>query len=176
MAKEFIPTDFKVPEVLETDRFRLRMLTINDVKKDYDAIMTSIGYLQKINPLGPNIKWPYKELTIEQDLIDIGWHQKEFQIKSSFTYTVMNLDENKCLGCVYIWPTENTKYDAKVMMWVRQSELPNKLDEILFSRVKKWIKEKWPFNRVAYPGREISWDKFEQRRGYSSPKSSASKR
>lgn len=129
MAKKFIPTDFKIPEVLETDRFRLRMLTVNDVVKDYDAVMTSIEHLQKTKPFGPNHKWPTKDLTFEQNLIDLGWHQKEFQNRTSFAYTVMNLDETECLGCMYIYPSSNPKYDAMVIMWVRQSELANGLLE-----------------------------------------------
>lgn len=161
MAQKFIPTDFKIPEVLETDRFRLRMLTVQDVKLDYDAVMTSIAHLQKTKPFGPNHKWPTKELSYEQDLIDLGWHQKEFQRKTSFAYTVMNLDETECLGCTYIYPSDNPNFDAIVIMWVRQSEVANGLDEILFSSVKKWIQDKWPFKKVAYPGRNVSWDEFE---------------
>ena len=46
--KKLVPPDFKIPEVLETDKFRLRMLTVNDVVKDYDAVMTSIDHLQGI--------------------------------------------------------------------------------------------------------------------------------
>ena len=33
----FVPEAFNVPPVLEADTFRLRMLTVNDVIKDYDA-------------------------------------------------------------------------------------------------------------------------------------------
>ena len=161
MSKKFIPTDFKIPKVLETDRFRLRMLTVNDVKLDYNAVMTSIEYLQKTQPFGPNHKWPTKDLSYEQDLIDLGWHQKEFQRRTSFAYTIMNLDETECLGCMYIYPSDNPNYDAIVIMWVRQSEVANGLDEILFSSVKKWIQDKWPFKKVAYPGRDVSWDEFE---------------
>ncbi len=78
----------------------------------------------------------------------------------SFAYTVMNPDEVKCLGCVYIMPSTNLKYDAVVITWVRKSELPTGLDEYLFITVKNWIKEKWLFTSVAYPGRETSWDEF----------------
>ena len=161
MKKKFIPTAYVIPEVLETDRFRLRMLTVKDVKLDYDAVMTSIEHLQKTKPFGPNHKWPTHDLSFEQDLIDLGWHQKEFQKKSSFAFTVMSLDETECLGCLYIYPSDNPNYDVIIIMWVRQSEIPNGLDKILFSNVKKWIQEKWPFKKVAYPGREVNWDKFE---------------
>ena len=92
MKKNFVPPEFKVPKVLETDKFRLRMLTIRDIEKDYDAVVTSIDNLKGV--FGERYKkWPPKDLTLEQDLIDLGWHQKEFQNRSSFAYTVMNLDE-----------------------------------------------------------------------------------
>lgn len=158
-TKPFVPTDFKVPEKFENQYFRLRMLTVNDVVKDYDAVMTSIDHLQGV--FGSRSKWPGKELTLEQDLIDLGWHQKEFQRRSSFAYTVMNREESQCLGCVYINPTSKIKFDAEVYLWVRQSELESGLDPILFDAVKNWVKQNWPFQKVVYPGRDISWKEWE---------------
>ncbi len=81
----------------------------------------------------------------------------EFETRSSFAYTVMNPDENECLGCVYIYPTEKPGFDAKVYAWVRKSEFDKGLDSILFNTVKQWIAREWPFKNVAYPGREIDW-------------------
>jgi hypothetical protein len=156
--KSFVPNKFKIPEILETRKFRIRMLTVNDVAKDYEAIMKSIDHLQGI--FGPNSIWPVSDLTLEEDLISIGLHQKEFQERSSFTYTVMDLEEKKCLGCVYIMPSDSKLYDAMVVMWTRKSELKSGLDKILFSTVKKWISQKWHFKKVAYPGRTMTWDKF----------------
>lgn len=37
----FVDSDFVIPQQLETDEFRLRMLTVSDVVKDYDAVMSS---------------------------------------------------------------------------------------------------------------------------------------
>jgi hypothetical protein len=97
----FVPRDFQVPSKLETAEFRLRMLTIHDVVKDFDAVITSVDHLKTIWPGG---KWP-EGLTLEQNLIDLGWHQKEFQIRRSFAYTVVSLSEHTVMGCVYIEPT-----------------------------------------------------------------------
>jgi hypothetical protein len=152
MSNSFVPDNFKVPEKLETATFRLRMLTVNDVVKDYDAVMTSIDHLQGV--FGKRSTWPSKELTLEQDFIDLGWHQKEFQRRTSFAYTVMNLLESECLGCVYIFPSENHEVDAEIYMWVRQSEFEKGLDPILFDAVRNWITNRWPFKHVLYPGRE----------------------
>lgn len=155
----FVPSAFKVPETLKTPQFCLRMLTVNDVVKDYDAVMTSVEHLRGV--FGPQSAWPADDLTLEQDLIDLGWHQKEFQSRRSFAYTVMNLSETMCLGCVYIYPAKKRGYDAAIYLWVRKSEYDKGLDEILFNAVKQWIVKKWPFERAAYPGRDIEWKKWE---------------
>ncbi|MEL6471544.1 MAG: GNAT family N-acetyltransferase [Cyanobacteria bacterium J06623_4] len=157
--KPLVPDDFTVPAMLETDRFRLRMLSVNDVVKDYDAVMTSREHLQGV--FGPKSNWPSADLSLEQDLIDLGWHQKEFQRRTSFAYTVMSLDESICLGCVYFYPSSAAGYDAQAILWVRQSELASGLDEVLMRTVKDWLAAKWPFERVAFPGREIAWESYE---------------
>ncbi|MGD1899574.1 MAG: GNAT family N-acetyltransferase [Phormidesmis sp.] len=150
-----MPAGFSVPTNLVTDEFRLRMLTINDVVKDYDAVMSSYEHLQGV--FGPNSTWPRADLSLEQDLIDLGWHQKEFQNRTSFAYTVMSLGETRCLGCVYIYPAEPADYDAQVILWARQSEIANGLEDRLLAAVKQWMGQAWPFKKVGFPGKEIPW-------------------
>jgi hypothetical protein len=147
----FVPKEYQVPATLETMEFRLRMLTVNDVVKDYDAVVTSSEHCKTIW----GGKWP-EGLTLEQNLIDLGWHQKEFQTRRSFAYTVVRLDEARVIGCVYILPTSKRGYDAEVYLWARQSELAGGLEERLYAAVKSWVQTKWPFTAVAFPGREIS--------------------
>jgi len=33
-------------------------------------------------------------------------------------------------------------------------------DAILFNTIKEWVDNEWPFKKVAYPGREISWEEW----------------
>jgi len=151
----FVPADFEVPTLLESQYFRIRMLTVNDVVKDYDAVMSSIEHLQGV--FGPNSTWPSKDLTFEQDLIDLGWHQKEFQRRSSFAYTVVSPDEDRVLGCIYINPTSRGNFDASITLWVRADVVDDGYDSILYDTVKLWIAEEWPFENPGYPGRAIDW-------------------
>lgn len=156
----FVTKDFEVPKALETNKFRLRMLSVNDVVKDFDAVITSEKHLHDI--WGPG--WP-KGLTLEQNLIDLGWHQKEFQERRSFTYTMVTLDESRVLGAVYIYPTRKKGYDAEVYLWARQSELASGLEIELTASVKAWLKDKWPFKNAVLPGTDISleeWDKVQE--------------
>ena len=153
----FIAKEFKVPATLETDHFRLRMLTVNDVVKDFEAVTTSLEHLHEV--WGPG--WP-DGLTLEQNLIDLGWHQKEFQRRRSFAFTVVALDESRVLGCVYIYPTRKTGYDAEVYLWARQSELAGGLETKLAEVVKSWLSNEWPFQNAIFPGRDISFEDLDK--------------
>jgi L-amino acid N-acyltransferase YncA len=151
MHYQFIPEEFEIPSVLETNHFRLRMLSVDDVQNDYEAVIESRDLLHKMfgDP------WPRNGFTIEENLVDLKRHQQEFLDRKAFAYTVVSLDETKVLGCVYINPTKKiTGYDASVVMWVRQMEYDKGLDEILFQTVKQWIRTIWPFKSVKFPGRE----------------------
>ncbi len=147
--KRFVPDDFEVPTSLETDCFRLRMLSVDDVEKDYEAVIESRELLHMMFG-GP---WPRSGFTLEENLADLERHQKEFFSRQAFAYTVVSLDETRVLGCVYIDPPETTDSDAVVVMWVRQTEYDKGLDEILFNTVRDWISSDWPFKKVDYPGR-----------------------
>ncbi|MDX1694065.1 MAG: hypothetical protein R3208_09885 [Ketobacteraceae bacterium] len=155
MGQQLVPAEFAVPETLFSADFILRPLTIHHLVKDYDAVMSSAERLRGV--LGPQTDWPPEDLTLEQDLVDLGWHQREFQMRRSFAYTVLSPDESRCLGCLYIYPSENSSYDAMVVMWVRDGEFRNNLDEALFSTVKQWLRDHWPFSCVAFPGRDTPW-------------------
>ncbi len=160
MREEFVPNSFKVPNQIRTERFKLRMLKISDLVKDFDAVITSKEYLLKTKPFGPNQTWP-SHLTLEQNLIDLGWHQKEFQRRTSFAYTIMDTNERICLGCVYIFPSTNADYDAGVIFWVRESEVSKGLDSEIYKMLKEWLNRSWPFTSIAFPGRDHSWEEWE---------------
>lgn len=157
-ARDLVPVAFVVPQNVKTDEFHLRPLTINDVDKDYAAVMSSVAHLKTI---WPESEWP-EGLTLEQDLIDLGWHQKEFQLRRSFAYSVFTPSESKVMGCVYINPSNKLAYEAEVYLWARQSELARGLEDRLYLLVQTWLTDNWPFKRVAFPGRDISWQEWRQ--------------
>ena len=159
-AKPLVPDDFEVPQRLETERLRIRPLVLQDTAKDYDAIMTSAERLQTV--YNPGSRWPEGYL-LEQDLVHIGWHQTEFENRTSFAYAVVALDESQVLGSLYIYPTRKQGYDCKVTMWVRQSEAESGLDGHLYETVREWVARDWPFAAPGYPGRQLSraeWDRL----------------
>ena len=142
----FVPNDFEVPAVLETDQFRLRMLSVEDVEKDYEAVIESQALLQKRF----NTDWPRDGFTLAENLADLERHQQEFLERKAFAYTVVTLDESRVLGCLYINPDSTQENDASVVMWARQSEAIW-LDPVLFESVQRWFDAAWPFENVDYP-------------------------
>lgn len=141
----FVPETFAVPPVLETGEFRLRMLSVADVEKDYEAVIESRELLHSMGR-----RWPQEDFNLEQNLADLEQHQQEFLERKAFTYTVVSLDEERVLGCVYILPVAEGEADAQVFMWVRQSEFDKGLDARLFQAVKEWMASAWPFESVIY--------------------------
>lgn len=150
----FLPRGFTVPAVVQTERFRLRSITIHDAFKDYDAVMSSREHLW--NRFGAIWGWPAEDLTLEQDIIDLAWHQKEFQLRSSFDYAVMALDERRLLGCVYVDPPDQPGTDADVWFWARTSELASGLEDELGRFVSGWLASAWPFKAVTLNGRLLT--------------------
>ena len=147
----FLPPEFTVPAVVETERFRLRSITIHDAFKDYDAVMSSREHLW--SRFGAIWGWPAADLSIEQNIVDLAWHQKEFQLRSSFDYAAMSLDERRLLGCVYIDPPHEPGTDADVWFWARQSELSSGLENELGRFVASWLASAWPFGKVTLNGK-----------------------
>ena len=143
----FLPHDFRSPLEVETESFLLRPITIHDVIKDYDAVMSSREHLW--NRFGDIWGWPPPDLSLEQDMIDLAWHQKEAQIHSSFNYAVMSLDQTMLLGCVYIDPPSVKDTEAEIWFWARKSMQASGFELKLENFVRKWLKAQWPFQTVS---------------------------
>jgi hypothetical protein len=143
---ELVPDDFDVPAGLEHERFRLRTLRVDDVVKDFDALCSRVDHAGAPQP-------PFVP-TVAQNLVDLGWHEKEFELRRSFAYTVVAPDESEVLGCVYLYPSET--HDARVRLWVRRSAWEDGLDPVLEAAVREWVAARWPFDRVTFEERDTA--------------------
>lgn len=141
--------------VVETERFRIRPMTVHDVVRDYEAVASSPAELGAAFGRPDAVPMPY---SFEQEMIELGWHQKEFQMGFSFTFIVVPLDEHTSYGNVYVFPASRGDFDAEVYTWVRKDQLASGLGDELYDVTRDWIASSWPFEQVAYPGREIDWE------------------
>ncbi len=155
----FLPEGFLPPSGLEHERFRLRPITVDDTVKDYDAVMSSREHLWAL--FGQGWGWPPATMTLEEDRIDLARHQQEAERHESFNFAVMSRDDSRLLGCVYVDPPTKQGYDAEVFWWARQDELAGGLEAELDVVARAWVEREWPFQRVAFPGRDQPWDEYE---------------
>ncbi len=151
----FLPKTFEVPPAPATDEFLLTPLRVDHVVLDFEAVMVSRQRLWAL--FGEPWGWPRADLSLMQDLIDLGWHQKEFQLRRAFAWAVLAPDERTVLGCCYVDPPEADDpdgADAVAWYWVRSDRIESGLEERVGAVFRDWLQARWPFQRVAFPGRD----------------------
>jgi hypothetical protein len=141
---------FEPPERVMGEGFLLRKLMAKDAKADYEAVTSNIDLIRKIR----GGSWPTIELTYEDDVIDLGWHQREFEMKRCFAYAVMDRYDKEMLGCVYFYPPghpfnnggiDHPGSDVIVNMWVTNKAYDTGLYSKVWKFVEGWVETKWPF-------------------------------
>jgi len=147
----FVPDDFAVPAGLATERFRLVPLGPQHNELDHAAWMSSIEHI-RATPGFAGSDWPPPGgMPLASNSEDLVQHARDFEQRTGFTYTVLELDGDDVLGCVYIYPPRNGGHDADVSSWVRASAA--ELDSPLQAAVTAWLDESWPFERPGYAPR-----------------------
>ncbi len=159
-AGDFVPADFQVPEIYVSRQgmFKLKPLGPKYATQDYRAYMSSINHLQK-NFSGSS-QWPHAGISLAEAVKDVEGEEAGFRARRKFTYAVLNMDEARELGSVYISPSKKEGYDAVVRMWVTENQALIGFDTRLLAEVKVWLRTKWPFQKIAYVGSDISRDEF----------------
>jgi hypothetical protein len=157
MTRPFVPDSFEAPYTVPSAEFVLIKLTPALVELDYDAVMSSKERLRQV--FSRQDPWPRDAMTLEENRADLERHASDFDQRLGFTYSVLSLDQQQCLGCLYIYPWSGQAHDAQIYYWVRDSA--QALDAHLDRFVQDWVAQEWPFKAPAYPGRQISWDAWE---------------
>lgn len=106
--------NFNVPAEYGLGDVRLKALSVDDLERDFNAVMESAADIKSVDP---SSSWP-DGLTREENLIDLAWHQKEFQSRRSFAWVIED-DTSTYLGCLYIYPSIDGDNTAQVHWWWR---------------------------------------------------------
>lgn len=155
-----ITSSTQVPKQVTTDAFVIRPIKLTDAKVDYTAVMESRDQIS--NTFGLDHPWPPADLTLEQNRVDLAWHQKEHQRRDAFTYTVYDTDTNTELGCLYIQPTRVSNYEAGIYFWTSAVAGRRNLTANISETIRQWISDDWPFDKIVYPGRDVQWEDWQE--------------
>lgn len=153
MTTLFISDIYKPPKNFDNEYFHFRVLEGKIAELDFEAVMSSQKRLQGI--FGSDSQWPKSDMTLEENIASLNVHKQEFESRQAFAYSVFNKSKTKCLGSVYIDPSDSPNYQCVVYLWVRDDSI--ELDNDLYQTVHKWLYEEWGFSKVAFPGRCILW-------------------
>jgi len=154
MERPFIPPGFDPPVGLTTDLFSLEPLGPEHNERDHEAWMSSIDHIHASpgfddDPANGD-PWPVP-MTLEENRADLERHARDFRDRIGFTYTVLDPVTRDVIGCVYIYPSSDEAYDARVRSWVRASHAD--LDGSLRRVVSSWLaSDAWSFEAPRYDG------------------------
>jgi hypothetical protein len=145
-----VPEGFVVPTTLVTAEFRLEPLGPQHNDSDYAAWMGSIAHI-KSTPGFADWDWPDESLTLDDNRRDLVEHAGDFDARTGFTYSVLDLDSGESIGCVYLYPSKREGYDVSARSWVTAQRAD--LDVPLWLAVSAWLAEDWPFEAPLYAPR-----------------------
>ena len=95
-------------------------------------------------------------MTLNENLVDLGWHEREFSLRHSFAYTVLSpQNEEEVIGCCYIYPSDNHEFEVQAYYWIRQDLLSSGLETKLGNTFKAWLEKTWPFKKIEFPRRDL---------------------
>lgn len=149
-------SNVKPPLKVERENYILEVLAPKHNERDYDAWTSSLESLKGI--LGPRNGWPEEVTSLEQNLKDLENHLREFENKEAFTYSILTLDKQKCIGCLYIRPTQIKKYSARVDFWFRDDS--KNYEEEFYIWIQSWLKISWKLEEACFPGRSETWESY----------------
>ncbi|MFZ0625614.1 MAG: N-acetyltransferase [Acidimicrobiia bacterium] len=147
MSEPFIPKDFEVPMEFDGPGFHLEPLAPVHNERDHEAWMSSIDHIRATPGMG-SLDWP-APMTLEENMADMEMHAREFRERKSFTYSILDGDE--VIGCVYVYPSRDSKHDAVVRSWVTAER--SVMDRVVWEALSEWLSTAWPFRSVAYATR-----------------------
>jgi len=153
---QFVPESFQVPTKFTAKTYQVVPLGPAVAELDYKAYMGSIEHIRKSQ--GGN--WPRAGLTMADQAKDMAGEKGQWDGRKSFPFAVLTLDGSKELGCFYLRPSAKEGYDVAATMWVIKEEFDRGFEDQLFADMKAWVARAWPFQKVAWVGREIPRDEW----------------
>jgi hypothetical protein len=150
-AAPFVPDEFAVPAGTRSELFTIEPLRLEHNESDYAAWSSSREHIKATPGFVGDETWVDLDLSLADNADAIGRHEKDFQDRGGFAYTVLDPADREVIGSVYVYPPRRDGHDADVRSWVRSDRAA--LDEPLHDLVRAWLAEAWPFRRPEYAER-----------------------
>lgn len=117
--------------------FQMTPLSPAEVDEDYAVVMQTAHLLSDAPGSWPN------GLTLEENLADLAWHEREFTARRSFAWILRDSD-GLYLGCFYIYPDLGKRHSARVVLWLRDRPDRRALAKMMKPDLTDWMAASLP--------------------------------
>ncbi len=154
--RPLLPDGQRPPETFSGPGFEARPLRLADAEADHEAVIASRDRLR--GSMDPGDTWP-DGLTLHENRVDLGWHEREFTLGHSFAWTIVAPGGAPTLGCAYLYPADREGAEAMAFWWVRPEA-----DDLApgIEAAYRAVLAALPLE-IALPGRDIGWDDWRAR-------------
>lgn len=150
------PRGQRPPERFAGEFFSARPLLLADAEADYEAVVAAGAALHTV--FESDGSWP-DGLTLDENRVDVGWHEREFTIGQSYAWTILDPAGAPTIGCAYIYPADRIGADAMAFWWFRPGREAAEADfEPAFRKVIATLP-----GVCVFPGRDTPWADWESR-------------
>jgi hypothetical protein len=164
----FVPEDFVPPRAYQSSLFCLEVLSPQFSEQDYASVAASANTIRHV--FGPTNDWPDSHMSYAENLADLQRHEREFEERKAFAYSILGICRSRYLGCLYIKQIKSktdvdlrkSMYEAQVFFWLDAQADVGDLAQAILADLQHWLTQAWRFKAVAFPGRTIGWIEWEQ--------------
>jgi hypothetical protein len=161
----FFPNDKEVPSKLIFDSILIRQLRSTDNELDYQAVIES-GFRPEGFPKEENLK-------------QISKHERDHNDRKEFAFTIMDVNETICYGCIFIKPInpflkfaffndrvieslDIKENDPGISFWITPKGWKLNLFERILKELKNWFKAEWSYDRLFFLGIRPSQEEIDE--------------
>lgn len=161
---------YRPPVVAHVGDARLEVLGPQHAEPDFAAVCASVEAIRHV--FGPESGWPGETITFAENLADLIRHESEFHADEAYAYAILRASDSAYLGCFYLLPMKvpahaangTPKFAARAYYWL--SVLHDTWNEpVALATLDEWLEATWGLRPVAWPGRRIPWQEWQQLHG-----------
>lgn len=163
--ESFFPEHKEVPKELIFENIKIRQLKGTDNELDYQAVIES-GF----RPEG---------FLKEENLEQISRHERDHNDKKEFAFTIMDVNETICYGCIFIKPLSPflkfaffnervieqlgiTETDPGISFWITPRGWEIGLYEKLLKELITWFEKEWTYDNLYFLGMRPSQKEIDE--------------
>jgi RimJ/RimL family protein N-acetyltransferase len=144
----------KIEERIVFEKFIVEKLSPKCLDEDFEAVIENEELIKETR--GNAGDWPNPDtLSKEENLLDLAWHQREFEYNLSFAFLIRDL-EGKYMGCIYLYPMgfrssppNKNEFEVDFSFWLTKDFYNQGFYEVVRSEFTKYLQD-IGFTKIYY--------------------------